>query len=146
MTVLVYMCKRLEYPLKAYVDETNFRMYMTDIGMLIGTYEYSLKQAVLKENTLEEKSMNLLLGTAKGGLFEALAADMLYKSGYRDVYYIKDIKSTYEIEFIIADGEGILPIEVKAGKKKANSLDAIRIVQTQFHILPKDGKLEFYRL
>ena len=88
-------------------------------------FEPVLKQAVIKDTAPEEAPENIVLGTAKGGLYEALAADMLYKRGYRDIYYYKDAKSTSEIEFLITDQEGLLPIEIKAGRKKANSLNNI---------------------
>lgn len=111
--------------MKAYADETNFRLYMTDIGMLFAGFDFSLKQLVLEDNLLEEKSLNIMLGTAKGGLYEALAADMLIKSGRQDIYFYKNVKNTAEIEFVVESEKGLLPIEIKAGRKKANSLDGI---------------------
>ena len=74
---------------------------------------------------MEEKPLNLMIGSAKGGLYEALAADMLRKRGYRDLYFLKDQKSTREIEFFITNGDGIIPVEIKAGRNKANSLGRI---------------------
>lgn len=125
ITKPVFLTKRVEFPLKAYADETNFRLYMTDIGMLFAGFDFSLKQLVLEDNLLEEKSLNIMLGTAKGGLYEALAADMLIKSGRQDIYFYKNVKNTAEIEFVVESEKGLLPIEIKAGRKKANSLDGI---------------------
>ncbi len=125
ITKPVFLTKRVEFPLKAYADETNFRLYMTDIGMLFAGFDFSLKQLVLEDNLLEEKSLNIMLGTAKGGLYEALAADMLIKSGRQDIYFYKNVKNTAEIEFVVENEKGLLPIEIKAGRKKANSLDGI---------------------
>lgn len=122
ITKPVYVTKRIEYPMKAFVDETNFRLYMTDIGMMFAGFDFSLKKMVLGDDSLEEKALNIMLGTAKGGLYEALAADMLIKKGYKDIYFYKDVKSTAEIEFLIEYEDGVLPIEIKAGRKKANTL------------------------
>lgn len=118
----IFNVKRIEYPLENYVDETNFRLYPTDIGLLIASYDFSLKKALLEDSSLEEIGSGLVIGTAKGGLYEALAADMLIKNGYNNIYFYKDIKSTSELEFIIPSENGILPIEIKAGRKRANSL------------------------
>lgn len=117
--------KRIEYPLESFADNTNFRVYPTDIGMLIGMYDLSLKKAIIEDGDLGETSYNLVLGTAKGGIYEALAADMLYKRGYRKLFFYKHEKNTSEIEFVfMKDGE-IIPLEIKAGKKQANSLKSI---------------------
>lgn len=118
----VFNVKRIEFPLENFVDETNFRLYPTDIGLLIASYDYSLKKAILEDTDLEETGLNIIIGTAKGGLYEALAADMLSKNGHKDIYFYKDVKSTAELEFIIPSENGFLPIEIKAGKKRANSL------------------------
>ena len=75
--------------------------------------------------TMEDKSTNIMLGTAKGGLYEALVADFLIKKDIEKLYFYKNVKSTMEVEFLITNEDGVIPIEVKAGKKKANSLNRI---------------------
>ena len=125
VTQPIISLKRVEYPLKAYSDDSNFRIYNTDIGLLMAAFDFSLKSAILNDGDMEEKSSNIMLGTAKGGLFEALAADMLVKSGHKDIYFYKDAKSTSEIEFVIEGSDGAIPIEIKAGRKRANSLAGI---------------------
>ena len=121
--------KRLELPPDLYTDENNFRLYMTDIGLMIGTYQYEIKRALMEEKSLEEKSGQLILGTAKGGLYEALAADFLIKQDIEKLYFFRDEKSTSEIEFLYLGKDGLVPIEIKAGKKRANSL--ARILQSE---------------
>ena len=117
--------KSIDYPPELYKDESNFRLYPTDIGMLIAACDPSIKKALLEEKQLEERSTNIVLGTAKGGLYEALAADFLIKNGHDQIYFYKNPKSTLEIEFFIMNDDGLIPIEIKAGKKKANSLHRI---------------------
>ena len=121
----VYNVKRIEYPLEAYKEENNFRMYTTDIGLLMAGFDFALKKALIEDGAMEEKSMNIMLGTAKGGLYEALVADFLIKKDIERIYFYKDVKSTMELEFLITSEEGIVPVEVKAGRKKANSLNKI---------------------
>ena len=90
--------------------------------MFIGMFDESLKKALLDDKNIEDKSSNLILGTAKGGLYEALAADMLYKRGYEKIFFYKHEKNTSEIEFVIQKADKIIPVEIKAGRKQANSL------------------------
>lgn len=125
LTVEVQNLKRIEFPLESFADETNFRIYPTDIGILVGMFDEGLKKALLEDNNIEEKANGLILGTAKGALYEALAADMLHKRGYDKLYFYKHEKNTSEIEFVIMKSDEIIPIEIKAGRKQANSLKNI---------------------
>ena len=36
------------------------------------------------------------------------------------LYFYKDDKNTSEVEFLFTNADGLIPIEIKAGKKKAN--------------------------
>ncbi len=125
MITLVHRVEQIAFPLNSIQEEDHFRIYPTDIGMLIAAYPYMVKAALLEDAAIEQPSVNLSIGSAKGGLYEALAADMLIKQGYRDLYFLKDQKSTREIEFIITNEDGIIPVEIKAGRNKANSLGHI---------------------
>lgn len=58
------------FPLKAYVKEDQFRVYLCDIGLLVAMYGYQLKIALLSD---------ALEGPAKGGIYESLVADILAK-------------------------------------------------------------------
>lgn len=88
--------------------------------MLICVYPYELKKALLLDGeNAEEISDSLILKNAKGGLMEALVADMLIKNGCEKLYFFSSTNRTLEIEFILLNEKGILPIEVKAGKKSA---------------------------
>ena len=100
-------------------------MYPTDIGIYIGMFDESLKKNILSDGKMEDKSDSLMFGTAKGGIYEALAADMLYKRGYDKLYFYKHEKSSSEVEFVIQKNDEIIPIEIKAGKKQANLLKNI---------------------
>ena len=125
LVIKVNNLKCIDYPLEYYQDADNFRLYPTDIGMLIGRYEESIKKSIINDRKIEAPSSSLLLRSAKGGLYEALAADILYKNGHSKIYFYKHEKSTSEVEFVIQKGDDILPIEIKAGREKANSLKNI---------------------
>ena len=121
----VHHVSALEFPLDSFQDQDFFRIYPTDIGLLIAAYPFPVKGALLDDPSIEAAPGNLVIGSAKGGIYEALAAEMLYKRGYEDLFFFKDQKSTREIEFFITNEDGIIPIEIKAGRNKANSLGHI---------------------
>ena len=116
LTRTSYNLTSLEIPFSSHFDSNNFRLYPTDIGLLVSMYEYMIKGALL------DPSDKVLAGNTKGGLYEALIADMLIKSGH-DLYYRKNEQATFEIEFLLERPEGIIPVEVKAGHSRSRSLD-----------------------
>ncbi len=101
------------FPLPSYERNDHFKIYLSDIGLLSAMYGFEMKEAILN---------NTLTGPAKGGIFENLIADILFKKG-RPLYYYKNDNNTQEIEFLINDGVNVIPVEVKAGKGATYSLD-----------------------
>ena len=73
---------------------------------------------------LEAKPDNLVLRVAKGGLYEALAADILLKSGKKLTFFRNDA-GTIELEFFFETADGIIPVEIKAGRSSTTSLNRI---------------------
>ena len=125
MAIPVSNVSAIEYPLDSFTETDNIRLYPNDIGLLTGTYDISLKKAILSEQNLDSSSDNLVLKSAKGGLYEALAADILSKKGYRNLHFYRNRQATVELEFLIENSDGVIPIEVKAGKNRTKSLDRI---------------------
>lgn len=109
----------IEYPLRSVKEADNFRIYPQDIGLLVAMYDFSMKQALASENN------SVFIGQAKGGLYEALVADILIKNGHEDLYFYKNDTTKTEIEFLIQSEDGVVPIEVKAGNNRSKSLDRI---------------------
>lgn len=103
------------FPLKAYVKEDQFRVYLCDTGLLVAMYGYQLKIALLSD---------ALEGPAKGGIYESLVADILAKRG-EELYYYKKEDSTLEIEFILERDCKLVPVEVKARKGSTRSLNEL---------------------
>ena len=118
-------------PLSFHAAEDNFRVYPTDIGLLSAMYEYPIKQKLL---TNESGNLNPYL---KGGIYEAVVADMLIKNGHNDIYFKRNEAATFEIEFLIENTDGIIPIEVKAGNSRSRSLDNL----LEKHEIPYGYKL-----
>ena len=126
MAVPVCNVSKVEYPLAAFAIDDNIRLYNTDIGLLICTYDYSLKKALLEEEDFFDKALdNPVLKTAKGGLYEALIADILIKGRHSNIFFYRNEPGTVEIEFLIEKAFGVLPIEVKAGRNGTRSLNTI---------------------
>ena len=122
LAAAVYNLSAVDFPIEAYKQEDHFRLYPTDPGLLMAAYPFLLKGALREDTELESPAANIVIRTAKGGLYEALAADLLVKRGYSRLFFLKDAKSTREVEFFITNSDGIIPVEIKAGRSKANSL------------------------
>lgn len=103
-----------QFPLIAYEKPEQFKVYVTDIGLLTSLYGYETQTALLK---------NTLTGPAKGGIYENLVFDMLIKRGF-SLNYFKNAKNTQEIEFIYVRDGSVIPIEVKSKNGTTLSLNS----------------------
>jgi len=101
------------FPLPAYNQTGYFKVYLTDIGILNAMYGFKMKEEIYN---------NTLKGSAKGGIYENLIADILLKKGIPLNYY-KPGEGRQEIEFLLTNDDGVIPMEVKAGNGKTLSLD-----------------------
>ena len=111
-----------ELPLSGNAIEDCFKVYTTDIGILIGMLDYGTQADILKGN---------LLGY-KGAIFENLMADFLCKSGQKLYYFHKD--SGLEIDFLVRfNGECVL-IEVKSKTGKAKSMTTVLKNKDVYHV------------
>lgn len=113
----------IDYPLESFSIQDNFRLYYNDIGLLMANYDTNIINALL-HNSFDDKPV-IELGTAKGGIYEALIADLLCKKGYDHIYFYRNESGTIEIEFLIENSFGIVPIEVKAGRTGTKSLNQV---------------------
>ena len=99
---------------------------MNDIGLFVSTFDISVKQALLNDSLVEGVAENIVLKTAKGGIYEALAADVLLKNGHENLYFYRNEQGNVEIDFLIDTATGPLPLEIKAGTKtKTKSLNRV---------------------
>lgn len=79
-----------ELPLGGNYDETKYKLYFSDSGLLT---------SLLDEEAQEDLRMNKNLGVYKGALYENIISEALSKSGYRLYYYKRD-NSTLEEDFL----------------------------------------------
>ena len=102
-------------PIKGNQNYSNFKIYMADTGLLISMLD--------EESQIDLKS-NKNFGVYKGGVFENIIAEAIYKQGKDTVYYKKS-NSTMEIDFFLRNQKYLVPIEVKANNNKAKSLNTV---------------------
>lgn len=101
-----------ELPLKGNYEETKYKIYFADSGLLV---------AMLDEEAQEDLRSNKNLGVYKGALYENIVGEALVKSGY-ELYYYKREDSTLEEDFFVRTASELIPIEVKATNGRAKSL------------------------
>lgn len=81
---LINICECLQFPelpLKGNVDESKYKVYISDTGLLV---------ASLDDESQIDLRANKNLGIYKGALYENFAAETLVKQGYGLYYYSKD--------------------------------------------------------
>ena len=115
MVNVCYCLNAPELPLKGNYDETKYKLYFADSGLLIG---------MLDEEAQEDLRANRNLGVYKGALYENVVGEALAKSGY-GLYYYKRGDSTLEQDFFVRTASELIPIEVKAKDGRAKSLKTL---------------------
>lgn len=92
-----------EPPLKSNARDNEFKVYVSDPGLLSSAYEPSFASL----------SLDGLLGARKGALTENLVATMLNKAGYDCLYYGLTIEHK-EIDFLLELSDGVCLLEAKS--------------------------------
>ena len=101
-------------PLAAYEQPDEFKVYVTDTGLLTHLFGFETQAALVR---------GALVGPAKGGIYENLVFDMLNKRGI-PTWYFKRANNSQEIEFLIERDASVVPVEVKAARGATVSLNA----------------------
>lgn len=105
-------------PLKAYEDLKSFKLFLLDVGLL------SCMTGVSQKTLLEG---NALFKEFKGALTEQYVLQQIVTVPEFSVYYYTNERSSAEIDFLIDNGEVVIPIEVKAEVNlKAKSLKSYK--------------------
>jgi len=132
-STMIYKCnllKTIQIPPKAYADEEYFKLYISDVGLLTSLLEIQYNDILLDNNFLY-----------KGNIAENYVAEQLVRNGV-SLYYWKS-NSDAEIDFILYNEDGLIPMEVKASDnitskslnsyiKKYNPKYSIRISAKNF--------------
>lgn len=112
-STMIYKCnllKSVQIPPKAYADEEYFKLYLSDVGLLTSLLEIQYNDILLDNSFLY-----------KGNIAENYVAQTLVRNGI-SLYYWKS-NSDAEIDFILYNQDGLIPIEVKASDNtKSKSL------------------------
>lgn len=111
-----------ELPLEGNAITDCFKIYTTDIGILMAMLDFGTQADILTGN---------LLGY-KGAIFENLMADFLCKSGQKLYYFQKD--SGLELDFLVRFKGECTVIEVKAKGGKAKSVSTVLKHKEKYHV------------
>lgn len=136
--VLSCKCVKLpEIPLEGFVDNDIFKLYLSDVGILNSILKISISD-ILNDN----------ISLYKGVIVENYVANELISNGH-NLYYYRNSNNTNEIDFLLYNEDGIIPIKIKASNNtKAKSLSnyieqfhpkySIRISTKDFGYDPKN--------
>lgn len=100
-------------PLSVNVIQNQFKVFPTDIGMLVGLLEDGATDAIMSGS----------LGMGKGMIYEGLIADALHKRGGNLFYFAKE--TGLELDFVINIGGDATILEVKATDGNAKSAKTV---------------------
>lgn len=118
----VYNTKAIESPLEANKIETNFKLFLSDIGLLMGSFPLSTLQDLLNDR----------LGSRKGAIYENLSATMIHKAGF-PLYFYGDYSKHLEIDFLLETKDGITLLEEKSTNGKMAASKNVMEGKTPFH-------------
>ena len=110
-----YCLNSLTLPLKGNENPNNYRIYYADTSLLVSSMDEDSRNDLLIDKNL---------GVYKGALYENFAAEALMKQGYELFFYRSDDSRT-ELDFLIRLKDNIVPIEIRANKGSARSLNAV---------------------
>lgn len=111
-----------ELPLDGNSIQSEFKIYMTDIGLLISMLEEGTQSSILEGD---------LFGY-KGAIYENLVADIFGKMGRRLYYYHKD--SGIELDFVMRYRGKCIPVECKARTGNAKSMRTVLSHPEKYHV------------
>lgn len=129
-------------------DPNKYKMFAGDTGLFVTLAFWDKK---FTDNTIYHKLLSDKLSADLGYVYENAIAQMLKASGHELYYYTFPTdsgKHNYEVDFLIADGDKISPIEVKSSGYKAHaSLDAFckkfsARIKNKYLIYTKDMRKE----
>jgi hypothetical protein len=132
---IILKCQKIDHgymPISAYQDLSDFKLYMSDTGML------TMKSGMARQTILSPAEEN---NGFMGAMSESYVAQALYCNGF-PLHYWKN-ENTAEVDFVLQLNGKVIPLEVKKGVrtksvsmtmflKKYDSPYAIRISGKNF--------------
>ncbi len=105
------LLKTPQNPPEAFKDEEIFKLYLSDVGILNSVLDIKFEDIILDKEFIY-----------KGDIVENYVQQQL-NVNFEHIYYWKN-DNTAEVDFIIQNEDGLIPIEVKAGDSvKSKSLN-----------------------
>lgn len=101
----IYRAEQIEKPLENYKDIDDFKIYLSDMGLLAAQKDIRADDIFFMENELTD---------FKGGMTENYVCTQLIRSGFRPFFW-RNEKGTKEVDFIVTLKNRLIPIEVKSG-------------------------------
>lgn len=106
VAIPIYIAKKPKAPLILSKSKNQFKLFMSDVGLLTSSYPDYISKELLNMNP--EYEIN------NGALFENFIAQELVSMNIQP-YYFKS-KNIGEIDFLIEYDNQVIPLEIKSGK------------------------------
>ena len=106
VAIPIYIAKKPKAPLILSKSKNQFKLFMSDVGLLTSSYPDYISKELLNMNP--EYEIN------NGALFENFIAQELVSMNIQP-YYFKN-KNIAEIDFLIEYDNQVIPLEIKSGK------------------------------
>ena len=122
----IFRVEQIAKPLENYRDIDDFKVYLSDMGLLCAQKEISAEDVFYMDTELAD---------FKGGMTENFVHIQLVRSGFKPYFWRND-KGTKEVDFILTICGKLIPVEVKSGDNvKSESLnDYIRLFSPAWSI------------
>ena len=117
-----YNTSTTELPLDGNRIQSEFKVYMADIGLLVAMLEEGTQSSILEGNLLNYK----------GAIAENLVADIFGKMGRKLYYYHKD--GGVELDFLMRYKGQCTPVECKAATGNAKSMRTVLKHPEKYHV------------
>lgn len=113
-----YLVNKIEPPLKVYEQLDYFKLYLSDVGLLTSLLEIDFPDILLDNNFM-----------FKGAIAENYVAQA-FATNEKSLYYWRSSNSA-EIDFLLYNEDGIIPVEVKA--KDNTKSKSLSIYMEKYH-------------
>ena len=122
----VYRAESIMKPLENYKDIDDFKIYISDMGLLCAQKDIRAEDIFFMEDELAD---------FKGGMTENYIDTQLIRSGLKPYFWRND-KGTKEVDFIVSLKGKLIPIEVKSGDHvtSASLNEYIRLFHPEYAI------------
>ena len=102
----IYRAEQITKPLENYKDIDDFKIYLSDMGLLAAQKDIRAEDIFFMEEELAD---------FKGGMTENYVNTQLVRAGFKPYFWRND-KGTKEVDFVISLKGRLIPVEVKSGK------------------------------